>query len=1028
MNTTALLPRLQASFPNCQPLLEQSDTIRCERLYNDQPRSVYFFRATTSLPSEIELTRIHESIVSPSYFRTEGPARWSHYLVFVTQDANKNDALFQERKRNIEDNKSYARKFVVYDSELESFLDHSIVQPATAAPGSSVLDLWSDRLRAAGLEGIQSHDARAPLIRDIRSGRIQPSSEHHDEPAPAKDKQPASLPHLVALDVQKFGDRKFRGTFALGRVNLIRGANGSGKTSFLEAIEHFFCGATCRSGGAASPLVASVTYTTGKSSVYAARSNADYAERDLRWYGRTTTTRSHRLYDGFARFNFLNTDAAVHFSTDSDQRDLTELLSKIALGPAAAHTWTRIGQFIDDFTRELRPLATSQDQLTQSIGIAAARLVALRTVSPQAEALWTHARAALQPLDWPPIDMSVGAIDAKWFMQFQNLRSLIAASEAVGTMRSAEELRRSHADIARDVERVVTLEAQSRTASQRSADLKKKHIALQQRRERLERLRQYIHAEFPVVLQSKQRLTEQLAELSSALVPNADRSEFFQTSVELACGSKTLVDFEAAMKAILATERAELQTIERQRATLVHRLGETDAIIAEVRRLGRQYASLHPDAEDCPLCHTRMPMADLLSRIENVTDWAGQTSILESLTRRMAELSQHTRRLTSVLLTAERLSHLPTSAPGQSVTALVERMQFVQDSIASCEAQIAHLDSRLIGLQSSGFGSAEYSSLVTDALGTARSSTTNHVLSDAPALDVLFQELSSCESELEKEEGAHRTALARVVDEEAALASKYGSPVSAQLAAMLRTRSAALTAALGDIDALPPSVSRRLSTDLPSLLNLGAQALKSLDDLNSQLQTERARNKEIAVLEDQATRERKELDRVIEERRRLEAALGLLQDLQTHHSLESGLSGFLSANLGAIQQIFARIHVPHELRLSSLIDCKLTRTGSAGEVDLTQISTGQRAALMLSVFLTLNLSLRSGPPFMLIDDPIAHIDDLNALSFLDFLADIAESKQRQIFFATANEKLANIFQKKMEFLGQELKVHHMSPA
>lgn len=54
---------------------------------------------------------------------------------------------------------------------------------------------------------------------------------------------------------------------------------------------------------------------------------------------------------------------------------------------------------------------------------------------------------------------------------------------------------------------------------------------------------------------------------------------------------------------------------------------------------------------------------------------------------------------------------------------------------------------------------------------------------------------------------------------------------------------------------------------------------------------------------------------------------------------------------------------------------------------------------------------------MLIDDPIAHIDDLNALSFLDFLADVAETNQRQIFFATANEKLGNVFQKKMEFLG-----------
>jgi exonuclease SbcC len=56
---------------------------------------------------------------------------------------------------------------------------------------------------------------------------------------------------------------------------------------------------------------------------------------------------------------------------------------------------------------------------------------------------------------------------------------------------------------------------------------------------------------------------------------------------------------------------------------------------------------------------------------------------------------------------------------------------------------------------------------------------------------------------------------------------------------------------------------------------------------------------------------------------------------------------------------------------------------------------------------------------MLIDDPIAHVDDLNCLSFLDYLRDVALQGQRQIFFATANDKIASLFERKFDFLGPE---------
>lgn len=52
-------------------------------------------------------------------------------------------------------------------------------------------------------------------------------------------------------------------------------------------------------------------------------------------------------------------------------------------------------------------------------------------------------------------------------------------------------------------------------------------------------------------------------------------------------------------------------------------------------------------------------------------------------------------------------------------------------------------------------------------------------------------------------------------------------------------------------------------------------------------------------------------------------------------------------------------------------------------------------------------------------DPIAHVDDLNSLSFLDYLREVVLTGKRQVFFATANDKLAALFERKFDFLGAE---------
>jgi exonuclease SbcC len=126
----------------------------------------------------------------------------------------------------------------------------------------------------------------------------------------------------------------------------------------------------------------------------------------------------------------------------------------------------------------------------------------------------------------------------------------------------------------------------------------------------------------------------------------------------------------------------------------------------------------------------------------------------------------------------------------------------------------------------------------------------------------------------------------------------------------------------------------------------------------------------------------------------------------------------LSGISSQINEIFSRIHAPNEYEYVGRGEVLLQTSASHEKRTLEQVSTGQRAAFALSVFLAMNRSATTAPPVILIDDPIAHIDDLNALSFLDYLRDLAVNSNRQIFFATADTRIASLFARKFGFLGE----------
>jgi DNA repair protein SbcC/Rad50 len=150
---------------------------------------------------------------------------------------------------------------------------------------------------------------------------------------------------------------------------------------------------------------------------------------------------------------------------------------------------------------------------------------------------------------------------------------------------------------------------------------------------------------------------------------------------------------------------------------------------------------------------------------------------------------------------------------------------------------------------------------------------------------------------------------------------------------------------------------------------------------------------------------------------RVKAAELALEEVRSQHSREMVSKELLQTCRAEVAGIFSRIHAPHEFQVSSGAVAPLERIDTHEPINLNKVSSGQRAAYALSLFLALNARAISAPGVMLIDDPVAHVDDLNTLSFLDYLRDVAASGGRQIFFATADEKLAALFAHKFSFLG-----------
>ncbi|WP_273836914.1 chromosome segregation protein SMC [Halococcus sp. PRR34] len=179
--------------------------------------------------------------------------------------------------------------------------------------------------------------------------------------------------------------------------------------------------------------------------------------------------------------------------------------------------------------------------------------------------------------------------------------------------------------------------------------------------------------------------------------------------------------------------------------------------------------------------------------------------------------------------------------------------------------------------------------------------------------------------------------------------------------------------------------------------------------------TDAAVPKPAPELSDEIEAKADEIDRLKDDIERLEEARDYLKE--TFTGVEESLGEVLGEYTEIVTTLFKVFQRPYDFKRVELTDeneeLQVVRRQNGEVVGIDKMSSGQRTALVLAIFVTNNLAHDSAPPLMLLDEPFAHLDDLNTLSFFNLVIELAVRGDRQIMFATANDNLASLLERKV---------------
>lgn len=1009
--------------------------VRGEKRLSGQTYAVaYVDLADNVIARSQNIKEFQEQILGDDFFSATGDLRWNNYLYIVAGPNSMADtAAFVTAKAIIEADKDYARKQVVSKKELELILGGArLYEPKPATKTANVLTDWERRLSIHELDLLlDCPTPRTAAIERVRQGNAKRTSSLER----IKSLNSADL-HLVTSKLSELTIEKFRPvhngkTYKFGQVTLVIGPNGSGKTSLLEAVEFLYCGHNRRANSASSLSVKAMLTNLETAQEYSLTSTVEAARikaRCLAWYNRNERS-AKAIIDGFTRYNFLDTDAAFRISTDLDPSEVTTDLSRLLVGPSTAEIWNYLTKINEDIDRASDKAQVSMERQKLVLEANEKTLKDIQDKPSMAKALRESYLQTLGALGWTQVPGNSKLDESEGELLLSVLGHLQALQAAGPEARTIDALRARYDELEKAIYESSLHEsilAEFQSIQQTITDSIKYQKSVI---ENIDRWIAYSSSGFqrlrglaPKAIREAQDASIRLGRFAVGQLPEIPFA--YQTvSLEVV---KHLAD-EA-----LSHAKDRVQVLQ----ALADEHGRSVAARASLAtKLREAVLSSQTQAENtdmCPVCKTIHPFGELSRLINAITEGELENPELQQITEALLSAQKQLKTARSNLDTIQfvdaiaREFELSTSSSAPDICRQLLAMR--TQSIALTEKANSTANELNI-LEENGFSPNEYdliwsqiSSILTDTEATIDAAiTARHKLLQNN--EDQHQKLSVIQSKIMTAKLGIREICQRVITPQWSTNVTQNDTFSTLIS--LRDE---FSLVLTHIPQIQSQIIISGDTLLSELQTQIANASVAFNEAFSAAHSEAANSQVLVDLAKTVTDEKQVLNKMKEEAGALRKAVDVLESLFTESSLEKASQESLAAISDQINEVFSRIHAPREYEYVGQKGALLKKIITQEVRTLEQVSTGQRAAFALSIFLALNITAESAPPVLLIDDPIAHIDDLNALSFIDCLRDLAVNSGRQVFFATADTRIASLFSKKFSFLGDEFKTIQLTHA
>lgn len=999
--------------------------VRGDRKHQDKT----FATAYVDLSDDIversrNLDQFQEGLLGESFFEGEGNQRWNSYLYFWAGPKSTEDAAFQEAKSRIESDRHYARKFVLTEDDLLNRIDDiSRSRPRTVVSDDAHAR-WSEQLRQSSLDIVLEQKPRAQLLRLIESGEAFTKASFASPRARPKTVDPLGIGILRSLKVASFRAGYGSGPFQFGDVNLIVGPNGSGKTSLLELIEALYCGRVRRDPDATfAGIQAKLEMPDGTiKAVKGTTETATIKARNLAWYGRSDHHAS-MISEGFTRFNFLDTDAAFRLSNETNVERIKDDLSRLLVGPETSTLWTYLIKVHDDVAASLRWIDERLSSLNKQTELLGTEVKRLKETPSHATTLAKTYRASLMALgaNWElpgpaePVRKSDRALLEALSRGFRHALAVPSVSPA-----TKEALRIRMGVLERAIEKLGALSLKHEAIAEDLASSQSSLASCQQTIHLLQQWKKYCEAGAPDLVTSINRTAKQVDALRSSLggLTIGSIPEFASEYKDRPVGAAKEAA-EASLSLAQAQERSGVESLSQ-----LEQIGQSlQALRGDLRAIARTIIERTGDPSHCPVCGTFHDQDDLLQKIEALES-PGDAADNDGLRLAVQEAKARADRERKVITAINALGRYATSSGAADSATIAQLREKLADEHNRLDALLVEQDQHRSleeALCQQGLDLGSYDE--------ARDAATSILGPEKDPFDAaeLNSAINACEGKLQTEQRTTSTLHeASVENAERALALVKEMGVVAQKASAPASFASAMDRMREDIDSslkFIQEASRKI--DIPESKPFGEiqsaidEAIESFDRAHHAETSDSSARDDLIRKTEELQRTTQQVQGAVAKRERLVKAEEVLRRIKLEYSLEDATRDALASIREQVSYIFARIHSPSEYELGHFSgdSVLVTRDGRLPR-SANQVSTGQRAALALSIFLSLNQSAERAPPIMLIDDPVAHVDDLNALSFFDYLRELAVSERKQIFYATADTRVAALFQKKFEFLGE----------